>query len=223
MHVDKIQKKSLPSVRGVLGDTKQKLNFRDNRISQMKQNTTICQMQAWVGTRTLGTSGSSGSGSSGSSGSGIDKDAEQEKIDDEYTIVDGHRKRIDGNDPVPRDLSLKRTYKQLFNPNENGYRYNAIHAHLLFDEVHDFGDKLRSNNIGYGKGGLFADTYDYKTIGHVMPEEDQAVNAVNNVIDTGRYTADQYKLTGIKGKGHNCQHFVAEVFQEYKGLQDAEP
>lgn len=187
----------------------------------MKQNMAICQMQAWVGTRTLGTSGSSGSGSSGSSGSGIDEGAKQEIINDEYVIEDGHRVRADGNDPAPRNLTLK--HKQLFNPNENGYRYNAIHAHLLFDKVHDFGNELRSNNIGYGKKGLFADTYNYKTIGNVMSKEDLAADAVNNVINTGHYTADQYKLTGIKGEGHNCQHFVAEVFQEYNNLQAAAP
>lgn len=192
MYLDKIPKEKSVSPKPASLGIKQRFPFQDNRISQMKQNREICQMQAWVGTRTLGLSGSSGSGSAGMSGSGVP-----------------------GNTTVPlgghREKGL-----QVFNPG-GSYHTWGVHAHLLFDRVHGFPGGMRSNNIGYGGHGLFNEDYSYKTIGHVMPDEARAhlaVLGVGRAPNAFNITGGAYNLTG-----HNCQMYAMEVYNMYNNIQ----
>lgn len=188
MYVDKIQKKKNKVCSSTLGGTKQMSFFKDNRISQINQHAKISQMQAIVGTRTLGFSGSSGNGSSGMS-AGV----------------------VPGNTTVPVGGHQHRN-KQIFNP-EGDYHKLPVHAHLLFDNVHQFPNGIANNNIGYGGHGLFSEVYDYKTKGHVLQNENLAhlaVLGVGNAPNAFNVNGGAYDLFN-----HNCQCYTMEVFNMY--------
>ena len=192
MYFDKISKGESSSSRIISSKAKKTLQLQDNRISQMKQKTEICQMQAWIGTRTLGLSGFSRSGSSGMSGAGVA-----------------------GNTTVPVG-GHHRKGLQVFNPGGT-YHTWGVHAHILFDNVHGFPGGIGSNNIGYGEHGLFNEDYNYKTVGHNMPDEARAhlaVLGVGNAPNRFDITGGAYNLTG-----HNCQLYAMEVYNMYNNIQ----
>lgn len=192
MYIDKVPKKKSSFGKAISSGGRQVFHFQDNRISQMKQRAEICQMQAWVGTRTLGMTPSAGSGSSGVSGAGVA-----------------------GNTAVPLGGHHRKGF-QIFDPQGTHHTW-GVHAHLLFDNVHGFPGGITSNNIGYGGHGLFTETYNYKTIGHVMPNErcaHLAVLGVGHAPNTFNITGAAYNLTG-----HNCQLYAMEVFNMYNTIQ----
>lgn len=167
---------------------------RNNVCIFQRNAMNVSQLKAFVGTRLLGISGSSGSGSSGVSGGGPGAPVAVPAVGPRILAPHG---------------------KQVFNPGGN-YRKWLIHAHILFDNVHTLPNGIVHNNIGYGNQGLFTDVYSYKTVGHVMPDEDiahLAVLGVGTAPNGFNITGAAYTLTG-----HNCQAYASEVYRMYHNI-----
>lgn len=148
-------------------------------------NNRSCQLKAWIGTRTLGLSGSSGIQSSGSTA--------------------GH-----GNENTNTQDVREKGF-QIFNP-KTKYNKLLIHAHILFENPHDL-PTGQYNNIGYGQNGLFSESYEYKTIGHPMDNEEKVVSVIEDI--QNNYSADNYNIMS-----HNCQDFVHEVYEKHNDSSD---
>lgn len=192
MYIQKISRDLQPNRSIQRSIVKKKVINNDCIFQRNAKN--VSQLQAFVGTRLLALSGSSGSGSSGVSGG-------------------GHAAFAPVPAPLPRVLAPHG--KQVFNPGGNYYKW-LVHAHILFDNVHTLPNGIVNNNIGYGDQGLFTDVYSYKTIGHVMPDEDiahLAVLGVGTAPNGFNIAGAAYTLSD-----HNCQAYASEVYKMYLNI-----